>query len=122
MLNASILSFDKGDNTGFVRIFSQAVFPNDKEKNQDNNNLGILTSDDLTIDITAGYDYYEYEECEVYDSLYKEKILQMDVELELLHNLAEAEEDVRAGRVAPMKESFADIRAALEERRGNEEV
>ncbi len=42
---------------------------------------------------------------------------QMKAELELLRNLAEAEEDVRAGRVAPMKDTFADIRAALEARR-----
>ncbi len=42
---------------------------------------------------------------------------QMKAELELLRNLAEAEEDVRAGRVAPMKDTFGDIRAALEARR-----
>ncbi len=43
---------------------------------------------------------------------------QMKSELELLRNLAEAEEDVRAGRIAPMRDSFADIRSALEARRG----
>jgi prevent-host-death family protein len=32
---------------------------------------------------------------------------QMRAELELLRTLAEAEEDVTAGRVAPMKESFS---------------
>lgn len=38
---------------------------------------------------------------------------QMKSELELLRNLAEAEDDVREGRVAPMQKTFADIRAAL---------
>lgn len=42
---------------------------------------------------------------------------QMKSELELLRNLAEAEADVRAGRTASMKETFADIRTALEARR-----
>ena len=38
---------------------------------------------------------------------------QMKSELELLRNLAEAENDVREGRVALMQESFDDIRAVL---------
>lgn len=38
---------------------------------------------------------------------------QMKSELELLRNLAEAEDDVREGRVAPMQKTFDDIRAAL---------
>ena len=38
---------------------------------------------------------------------------QMKAELELLRMLADAEEDVRYGRVAPMKETFASIRASL---------
>lgn len=38
---------------------------------------------------------------------------QMKSELELLRNLAEAEDDVREERVAPMQESFDEIRAAL---------
>lgn len=42
---------------------------------------------------------------------------QMKSELELLRNLAEAEEDVRKGRTAPMQDTFADIRTALEARR-----
>lgn len=41
----------------------------------------------------------------------------MKSELELLRNLAEAEEDVRAGRVAPMQNTFDEIRASLEARR-----
>lgn len=38
---------------------------------------------------------------------------QMKAELELLRVLAEAEEDVRAGRVAPIEETFDEIRQAL---------
>lgn len=41
---------------------------------------------------------------------------QMKAELELLRTLAEAEEDVANGRVAPMKDTFDDIRKALMER------
>lgn len=42
---------------------------------------------------------------------------QMKSELELLKNLAEAEDDVRVGRVAPMQQTFDDIRATLMERK-----
>ena len=83
MLNASILSFEKGDNSEFEDIFSQDLSPYNKNIERDNNKLGILTSDDLTIDITSGYDYYEYQEyenSEMYDNLYKAKILKMDAE------------------------------------------
>ena len=38
---------------------------------------------------------------------------QMRAELELLRTLAEAEEDVRAGRVAPMEDTFRSVREAL---------
>ena len=38
---------------------------------------------------------------------------QMKSELELLRNLAEAEDDVREGRIAPMQKTFDDIRATL---------
>lgn len=38
---------------------------------------------------------------------------QMKAELELLRTLADAEDDVRAGRVAPIKDTFADIRKSL---------
>ena len=41
---------------------------------------------------------------------------QMTSELELLRNLAEAEEDVRAGRTAPIKDTFTELRATLEKR------
>ena len=38
---------------------------------------------------------------------------QMRAELELLRTLADAEEDVRANRVAPMEDTFHRIREAL---------
>ncbi|MCC8127849.1 MAG: type II toxin-antitoxin system Phd/YefM family antitoxin [Clostridiales bacterium] len=44
---------------------------------------------------------------------------QMKSELELLRTLAEAEEDVRAGRIAPVQDTFADIRKSLMERESN---
>ena len=45
---------------------------------------------------------------------------QMNAELELLRNLAEAENDVREGRVGSIQESFDDIRATLMERKIDE--
>lgn len=38
---------------------------------------------------------------------------QMRAELELLRTLAEAEEDVRAGRMAPVQDTFDAIRASM---------
>ncbi|MEF9880048.1 MAG: type II toxin-antitoxin system Phd/YefM family antitoxin [Clostridia bacterium] len=38
---------------------------------------------------------------------------QMKTELELLRTLSEAEEDVRNGRVAPMRDTFEGIRNSL---------
>lgn len=38
---------------------------------------------------------------------------QMKSELELLRRLAEAEEDVTAGRVAPAQQMFSDLRSEL---------
>ncbi len=44
-----------------------------------------------------------------------EEYLQMKSRLELLELLAEAEEDVRSGRVAPMQSTFDDLRKMLKE-------
>ena len=44
----------------------------------------------------------------------------MKSELELLRTLAEAEEDVVNGRVAPMQSTFDDIRKSLLEGKSNE--
>ncbi len=82
MLEASRLNFDKGDSSGFITIFSKAVTPHE-EKNVDINKLNILTSDDLTIGVSAHYDYYgynEHKESEVYNEIYKAKINKMDAE------------------------------------------
>ncbi|MDO4323377.1 MAG: type II toxin-antitoxin system Phd/YefM family antitoxin [Lachnospiraceae bacterium] len=38
---------------------------------------------------------------------------QMKAELELLRTLADAEEDVKQGRVAPVQKAFGDLRAEL---------
>ena len=43
-----------------------------------------------------------------------EQFNQMQAELELLKMLAESEEDVRNGRVAPIENTFDDIRKKLE--------
>ena len=42
---------------------------------------------------------------------------QMKSELELLRTLAEADEDVKTGRVAPIQDTFDDIRSKLLEMR-----
>ena len=42
---------------------------------------------------------------------------QMKSELELLRILAKAEDDVKQGRVTPMQDSFAELRASLQERK-----
>ncbi len=83
MLDASRLSFDKGDSSGFIKIFSKALTPH-IEISQENDRLKILTSDDLTIGSTeGGYDYYgysEHKESETYNEIYKAKINQMNAE------------------------------------------
>lgn len=42
---------------------------------------------------------------------------QMKSELELLKTLAEAEDDVKSGRVAPMQDAFDELRTSLLERK-----
>jgi len=42
-----------------------------------------------------------------------QEYIQMTSELELLRTLADAEEDVKYGRIAPLQESFDDIRNSL---------
>lgn len=46
-------------------------------------------------------------------SLGYEQYQQMKARIELLEMLGEAEEDVRSGQVAPMRDSFASLRAEL---------
>lgn len=42
---------------------------------------------------------------------------QMQAELELLRTLADAEEDVKQGRVSPVKKTFDDLRSELSARK-----
>ncbi len=81
MLNASRLSFDKGDNSAFIKIFSKAVKPLDETIDKNSNVLNILTSDDLTIGVPSDYDYYKYDELQkaaIYNNFYQAKISEMD--------------------------------------------
>lgn len=83
MLEASKCSFDKGDNSAFVRIFSKALTPCDEVVERDSDRLSILTSDDLIIGSSIEYDYYDYtstSELAVYNAHYKSKIEEMDKE------------------------------------------
>jgi hypothetical protein len=82
MLEASKLSFDKADSTGFIQIFSNALTPHDKYENSIER-LKILTIDDLIIGTQGNYDYYdhgEYEYSELYEEIYRAKINKMDAE------------------------------------------
>lgn len=45
---------------------------------------------------------------------------QMKSEMELLRTLADADDDVKHGRVAPIQDSFDDLRASLLERKNDE--
>lgn len=50
MLDASIASFNRGDNTGFISIFSRVVIPYDEYRNYQqklNSTLLILSKDDM---------------------------------------------------------------------------
>ena len=81
MLEASKLSFDKADSSGFIEIFSKAVTKLDETINREPDILSILTSDDLTIGSSSDYDYYgynEHEKADIYDSIYQAKISEMD--------------------------------------------
>lgn len=48
-------------------------------------------------------------------SLSYEEYKNMKARIELLEVLTEAEDDVRNGRIAPISETFADLRAMLQE-------
>ncbi|MCI9537683.1 MAG: type II toxin-antitoxin system Phd/YefM family antitoxin [Eubacterium sp.] len=50
-------------------------------------------------------------------SLGYEEYLRMKARIELLEILAEAEEDVNAGRVVPMEDTFSSLRAILKEKK-----
>ena len=81
MLEASRLSFDKADSSGFIEIFSKAIIPLSEVINRDSSELNILTSDDLTIGRASDYDYYgysEYERIDEYNDIYQAKIAEMN--------------------------------------------
>lgn len=83
MLEASKLSFNIGDSSAFVKIFSKAISPHCEDVWNEPDVLSILTSDDLIIGTVSDYDYYgynEHENAEAYDNIYKEKISKMDAE------------------------------------------
>lgn len=95
MLEASKLSFDKADSSGFIKIFSKAVIPLDKVISRDSDFLNILTSDDLTIGTSSDYDYYgynEHEKANIYDSIYQAKISEMDAK----KKMSDAKEALKA--------------------------
>ena len=82
MLEASKLSFNKGDNSLFVKIFKKAVIPiNEYKKNKDKEIfLAILTSDDLAINPFINYESYSKLNEDMqkqYNEIYKEKIDEM---------------------------------------------
>lgn len=51
-------------------------------------------------------------------SLSYEEYKRMKARIELLEILAEADEDVRCGRVAPVKDTFEDLKSILTEGKG----
>lgn len=80
MLAASRLSFNKGDSTGFIKIFEKALTKCSDQKKEIGSKVNILTRDDLIIGEFDGYDYYGYgeqEESEIYNKIYEEKINRM---------------------------------------------
>ena len=66
----------------------------------ENNEAVIITVNGRGDTVTLSYEEYK----------------RMKARIELLEILAEAEEDVSEGRVAPMKDTFSDLRAILKER------
>ena len=80
MLEASIKSFNLGDNSNFVKIFKQAIKPL-HESSLNNKYLKILASDDLFLDYlnaNAEYELYENINLNKYNDYYREKIIQMN--------------------------------------------
>lgn len=75
MLNASILSFNKGDNSAFEKIFSDAITSKCNYK-PNVSSLSILTSDDLDEKniISTDYGYERYKVSKEFDRIYKTKV------------------------------------------------
>ena len=82
MLEASQISFNKGDSTAFIKIFSQALTQH-IEGDREYKYLQILAMDDLSIGSSSIYAYDEYsksETSEIYEGLYKARISKMEAE------------------------------------------
>ena len=80
MLEASKLSFNQGDSSLFIEIFSKALRDYKDDVDYSGDRLSILTSDDLDLGAVEGYEYYDYydsHEYEGYSELYKAKIESM---------------------------------------------
>lgn len=67
---------------------------------RENNEVIIVTVNGRGDTVSIGYEEYR----------------RMQARIELLETLAEADEDVRAGRVAPMEDTFSSLRAMLKEK------
>ena len=83
MIEASKLSFNQGDCSLFIEIFSKALteYKTDTDYNADR--ISILTADDLDIGPVEGYEYYEYydsSENDSYNEIYKVKIEKMSLQ------------------------------------------
>lgn len=79
MLNASIISLERGDNSEFVKIFNEAVTPIGGKQIL-KNSLKILAADDLTLEPDDSYHYNscdDHEEAAIYNRLYKARIDKM---------------------------------------------
>lgn len=79
MLNASICSFQTGDNSKLKNIFQTAIIPIMEYTPKETTNLKILSIDDLKIS-KSDYNYYEdgnSEAVKKYDAFYKGKIKQL---------------------------------------------
>ena len=81
MLDASITSFNTGDTTKFEKIFSKTVTSIGKNNGHKPEEINILTSDDLFINTSSEYDYYEYSDNKEglqYEEYCREKISNME--------------------------------------------
>ena len=91
MLEASILSFNEGNNSKFIKIFSDVINPLDRFEALKNepDYLKILTADDLNLIDPSDYDYYETIDSDKYKEFsnrYSEKITSMKSEYD--HSLS----------------------------------
>ena len=91
MLEASVMSFNYGDNSGFIDIFSDSLTPSSDYMEHNAERLNILTRDDLSIKTKVNYEYYNQNdapEIDAYQEEYRTRINEMDAQSSL-----ELEED-----------------------------